>query len=95
MAFSAANLKTYVCTHVFDATRPILLVVHDHDGSWSFMCGAPHEDSSASYRVVGVGHLISRDPSLNRCADLPVGSEAERSALEQPWIRKKKAPNAC
>lgn len=87
--FVVGNLKTYVCTHVFDGTKPVLLVVHDKDGDWSFVCGEPHENSAEAYRVVGVGHLTFRDPTLNECADLPAGFEAERSAVGRQWMRTK------
>ena len=93
--FVAASLKTYVCTHVFDEAMPVLLVVHDKDGDWSFVCGGHHEDSAKAYRVVGVGHLTSRDSSLDQCADLPIGFEAERSAVSQQWIRTKIDSAAC
>jgi hypothetical protein len=86
-SFTPGNLKAYICTHVFEGTHPVLLIVHEKDGDWSFVCGEPHQDTAESYRVVGVGHLIARDPSLNQCADLPEGWEAERSAMGQPWIR--------
>jgi hypothetical protein len=85
--FVAGNLKAYVCTHIFDKAKPVLLVVHDKDGDWSFVCGDAHEDTAEAYRVVGVGHLTSGDPELNQCADLPAGFEAERSAVGQVWIR--------
>ncbi len=85
--FSPDNLKTYICTHVFEGTHPVLLIAHEKDGDWIFVCGQPHKDTAESYRVVGVGHLTARDPSLNQCADLPAGHEAERSAPGQPWMR--------
>ena len=85
--FSPGNLKTYICTHVFLEECPVLLVIHDKDGDWGFVCGGLHQDAAEDYRIVGVGHLTARDPSLNECADLPAGFEAERSALGQPWIR--------
>jgi len=51
-----------------------------------FMCGgADHGDNDI--RVVGVGHLVERDPTLNECADLPNGFEAERSTVGAPWLR--------
>ncbi len=93
--FEPGNLKTYICTHVFHKTKPVLLVVHNREGDWAFVCGGPHEDSASAYRVVGVGHLTSDDPTLNQCADLPLGFEAERSALGVPWIRTKIDGVAC
>lgn len=93
--FVVGNLKAYVCTHVFDQTKPVLLIVHDKDDDWSFVCGGPHEDSAGAYRVVGVGHLTSRDPELDQCADLPVGFEAERLAVGQQWIRTEIESTPC
>jgi len=75
-----------ICSHVFDKARPILLVVHE-GGDWQFMCGAAGHAPSDGH-VVGVGHLIDRDPSLNECADLPNSFEAERSAVGAPWRRR-------
>jgi hypothetical protein len=80
--FARRNLGCFVCSHVFENARPVLLGVH-WEGDWQFMCGAV--DHGADGRYVGVGHLIDRDPSLNECADLPDGFEAERSAVGQPW----------
>jgi len=84
--FAPPNLKSYVCSHVFAQARPILLVVHE-DGDWSFMCGQSDHGGAEDYKVVGVGHVIERDPSVNECADLPNGFEAERAAVGKPWLR--------
>ena len=91
--FAPRNLKSYVCSHVFENKRPILLVVRE-DGDWMFMCGGA-DHVSHQYRVVGVGHLVDRDPTLNDCADLPNGSEAERSAIGEPWLRSRIDAPAC
>jgi len=65
--------------------RTVLLVSHE-DGDWIFTCGgADHTDDD--WKVVGVGHLLSEDPTLNDCADLEIDYEAERSGIGQPWIR--------
>jgi hypothetical protein len=77
----------YVCAHVFDRSRPVLLVAHDEDGDWQFVCGEVHEGSIP--RVVGIDHIIEHDPSLEALRDLPVGWEAERQSIGAPWIRTK------
>ena len=84
-AFAPANLKAYVCSHVFATSRPVLLVANE-DGDWMFLCGCD-DHASTDCLVVGVGHLIARDPSLNECADLAAGFEAERQSVEHPWVR--------
>lgn len=78
--------KAYVCVHVFDGTRPVLLVSRAAD-DWSFLCGQEHDDDETSYRVVGIGHLLQRDPSLYSSLDLLPEWEAEREAPGKEWIR--------
>lgn len=86
MPFAPPNLTSYICSHVFEKSRPILLIVHE-DSDWMFMCGKGDHGGSDDCHVVGVGHLVERDPSINECADLPSGFEAERKAVGEPWLR--------
>jgi hypothetical protein len=86
MEFSPSNLGVVICSHVLDVSRPILLVAHDVDG-WNFACGQRDHGGADDFHVVGVGHLGNRDPSVNECADLPVGFIAERTSVGSPWIR--------
>jgi GNAT superfamily N-acetyltransferase len=65
---------------------PILRVAHDaDDGSWQFLCGTTDETSDG--RVVGLGSLCDRDPSLLGLADLPEGWSAWRERPGAPWRR--------
>jgi hypothetical protein len=78
------NLGVYVCPHVFEKTRPILYVCRD-DGDWQFLCGGyDHVDDEG--HLVGVGHLVERDPTLNELADLKPNWEAERDEVGGKWI---------
>jgi hypothetical protein len=52
----------FICGHVFDQSRPILLVSHE-GGDWQFLCGGDHQPCDRP-RVVGINHLLDRDPSL-------------------------------
>jgi len=83
--FTPTNLAVHVCAHVFSNTHPVLLVVNE-ENDWQFLCGGLHPEGEIP-SVVGVGHLTTRDPSLNECADLPPNFEAERSSLNDRWIR--------
>jgi hypothetical protein len=76
--------KAYVCTHVFNRERPVLLVTRP-DGDWCFLCGDEHEDDASAYRVVGIGHVLEQDPSIETVLALAPGWDAERSASNQPW----------
>src|SRR4051812_23851699 len=44
--------KAYVCVHVFDSSRPILLVSRS-GGDWSFLCGAVHEALRRTIELLG------------------------------------------
>ncbi len=77
--------KAYVCVHVFDSSRSVLLVSRS-GGDWSFLCGAEHEDSARNYRVVGRGHILDRDATLSELADLAQNWEAERTSIGDAWV---------
>jgi hypothetical protein len=76
----------FVCCHVFDGSRPIRLVAHE-DGDWQFLCGEEHEPGDGP-RVVGLNHLVERDPSLVEVLVLQQGWEAERHDVGSPWVRR-------
>lgn len=79
--------KSYVCIHVFEQTRPILLVDRSN-GDWSFLCGGLHPNDAAYYRVVGIGHVLDADPSLASLSDLAPNCEAERKSMDKSWTIK-------
>ncbi len=80
-----ANLATFVCKHVFRSERPVLFAYRE-DGMLCLMCGeADHDESADGFKVVGVGHLLERDPSLNDLERLPEGAEVERLSVADPW----------
>ena len=86
--FGPDHLAAFICPHVYENSKPILLVSHDENGDWQFLCGGDH-DVNEEPRVVGIIHLLERDPSLNEIADLPIHWEAERNAVGGEWIRTK------
>jgi hypothetical protein len=78
--------KAFVCIHVFERVRPVLLVSRE-DGDWCFLCGEEHPNDPSYYRVGGIGHLIEQDPELANILDLLPNQEAERGAPGESWIR--------
>lgn len=79
------EVAAYVCSHVFEKKRPVLLVVRE-GGDWQFLCGGEH-DRDAIPLVIGMNHLIESDPSLAELDDLPSDWQAERSSVGLPWRR--------
>ncbi|WP_437730194.1 hypothetical protein [Sorangium sp. So ce1335] len=86
------ELAAYVCEHVFEGSRPVLLVAHE-DGSWQFLCGDSH-GSDAIPRVIGMNHILEADPSLCDVLNLPDNWEAERSSVGLAWTRTRIDPPA-
>lgn len=83
----AADLASYVCSHVLDRSRPVLLVIREYDGDWIAACGGDdHEQSSECWFVVGWGHVLECDPAVGDIEALERGEEAERSAVTAPWV---------
>lgn len=78
----------FICPHVFENTRPVLLVCRE-GGDWQLLCGDNHSGRSV---VVGLNHLLDRDPSLLEVMDLPRDWEAERERVNGPWRRTKIEP---
>jgi hypothetical protein len=80
----------FVCSHVFDNSRPVLLVAREN-GDWMYLCGQEH-GPDVKYHVIGAEHLLQRDITLREVADLPTNTEAERSGITMPWVRRSLSP---
>jgi hypothetical protein len=80
------EVAAYVCSHIFENTRPILLVSRA-GGDWQCLCGGQHEAGEIP-KVVGLNHLLERDPTLLELKNLPGEWEAERTSANEPWLFK-------
>jgi hypothetical protein len=80
-----ANLKSYVCIEVFEGS-PVLYVSRP-EGDWCFLCGCEHPDSAEAFRVVGIAHPVTSDPTLEEILDLGMNEEAERPRVGDGWVR--------
>lgn len=79
----AFHTRAYACIHVLDG-HPVLLVSRP-DGDWCFLCGGLHEQDASQYRVVGLGHLVVNDATLEAVLALAGDWEAERVDRAGPW----------
>ena len=80
-----SNAATIICSHVFADEREVKLVKWDDDGL-CMLCGAEDHnwDNTSEARVVGLGHLLSRQVELSKLS-LELGQEAEK-ATSGHWI---------
>lgn len=81
------EIPAYVCSHIFENSRPILLVSRA-GGDWQCLCGEQHKIDEMP-NVIGLNHLMDRDPSLIELQNLPADWEAERRDVRSVWIRTK------
>lgn len=82
----AMEMAAFICSHVFENSRPILYVSRSH-GDWQFLCGDEHPGEIP--KVCGRNHLLQRDATLVELMDLPADWEAERVKPDDPWIKKR------
>jgi hypothetical protein len=76
--------RVYTTRFVLDDDYPILVVSHDPDGEWEFLCGTTDKPKDA--REVLLGEIVDLDERVREVADLPVGWRAQRSDPGGPWI---------
>jgi hypothetical protein len=74
-----------VCPHVFSHERTVKILIHHQDGTWQAACGErDHASDCSDFAVVGLDHLLERQPDLVGLEQLPADHFAERS--EDRWI---------
>jgi len=84
------NLMSFTTRQWLQEHKPILRVVHDHDGDWQFLTG---DQMPEDIKIVALGELISRDSTLNALFDLEYGEAAEREYIGGQWGRSKLQDN--
>jgi hypothetical protein len=75
-----------VCVDVYPGNKDVLLVSRE-DGDWSFLCGSTHPESLDQFQVIGMSHLLERDPTLRQVLNLRRDQSAERHELDSRWWR--------
>ena len=82
----AKNLAIFTTSHFLEQNKPILTVIHDHDGDWQFLTGDSIEGNT---KLVALEQMTIRDKTLNEIFDLDYGEEAEREFVGGSWTRNK------
>jgi len=79
------NRAVFTTKPVIHDGHAILLVSHDTEGDWQFLCGTTNRPEDGM--LVSLGSILQRDPSVGKLADLPEGWRAFRKSLNAPWNR--------
>jgi hypothetical protein len=85
------NTASFTTQAVLDGS-PILRVYHNYDGDWQFHGALDQPASPDVGRLVSLGSMISRDPSLAQLHELPFGWRATRGTVDAPWVQEKDSP---
>jgi hypothetical protein len=80
-----ADAAAFTTTRVAHEKLPVLVVSHDEEGEWQFLCGTT--TASSDCLVVCLGCAYERDPTLADVSDLPVGWQAQRKHVGGSWER--------
>lgn len=80
------NLGVFITRQWLDLNKPILRVIHDHDGDWQFLTG---DQLDEDIRLVCLEEVVHRDQTLNEVFDLDYGEAANRVVVGGKWTRSK------
>jgi hypothetical protein len=79
------NRAVFTTRPAVEEHRPIVLVFHDAEGDWQFLCGTTNRAEDG--RLVSLESVVKSSPSVLELADLPVGWQAIRESPDRPWQR--------
>ena len=79
------NAAVFATSRSVHNGEPILLVGHNQNGDWQFLCGdvTPTEECL----IVCLACAYLKDKSIGQLADLPLGWQASRETVDAPWER--------
>lgn len=87
----ADNTAVFTTKYVVQDKRPITYVTHEEeDGAWQFFSSDKFEHYEEVAMIVGLGQIVSLDPSLLELSDMPQGHYAIRDSVNDKWIIKPK-----
>jgi hypothetical protein len=81
------NRAVFTTNPVLGDGHPILLVTHDRESDWQFLCGTTNRPEDG--QLVSLGCIFERDRTIAEVADLPAGWRAYRQAKGSAWRREK------
>lgn len=80
------NLAVFTTRQWLEQGKPILHVIHDHEGDWQFLTG---DQVLEDARIVALEQMTIKDKTLNDVFYLDYGEAAEREYIGGPWTKSK------
>tara|TARA_R110001592_G_scaffold343029_1_gene633216 strand:+ start:59236 stop:60090 length:855 start_codon:yes stop_codon:yes gene_type:complete len=84
------NLATFTTKYIVENRHPLMLITHDEEGDWQFLCGTTN--NSDDVKISCFGCIYERHPEIAEFSNLPRGWLAWREDENSPWIREEKQP---
>ena len=81
-----ADLGAIVMKTVLDDGYQVLQVVHFSDNSWAVADGVNDPNLPGACIATHLKHVLDLDPSIEDLASLPIGHQANRSAVGELWV---------
>jgi hypothetical protein len=81
----SVNSAAFTTSRVLEEGFPILMVSHEDDGDWQFLCGTTSDYEHC--KLICLGCALESDGTLATIADLPRGWLAFREFVGGPWDR--------
>lgn len=79
------NTACFVCSHIMDRSRPILLASHEkEDGFWQFLCGC-NNHNDADIKIISLKQAVEIDSSINELFEMPLGVATDRKSVNDKW----------
>jgi hypothetical protein len=66
------------CNHVMRGKRPLVMIAHDEDGVWQFMCGKDDHSKAKQAKKVKVAAMFAKAVKGITQDEIPAGHVAER-----------------
>ena len=79
------NLGVFTTRQWLEEKKPIISVVHDHDGAWQFLTG---DQMPVDLRLVCLEEMLKTDLTLNDVFNLDYGEQADRNNIGDSWNRR-------
>jgi hypothetical protein len=79
------NRLVFTTRPVMERGMPVVLVTHNDDGDWQFLCGTTND--TADWLLVLLKNVAEKSPSIKELVDLPRGWQAIRESPDRPWQR--------
>jgi hypothetical protein len=79
------EMTAVVARAVLSGQEPVRYAAHTPDDDWWLSDGRTNPKDAHAHVVAHISHVTEHDPTVHGLASLPLGHEAHREAIGEPW----------